>query len=454
MTPPPVTNSARAESFLEDAGLDAIVGSLPANVYYLSGYRCWIESLMQEWMIRPGGSTRRAQHSFAVLLRGGGRCLIVSAVFAPDALESWADDVRVWGELDYDDLGETTQLESAVAAIHLAQKSRAGLDAVGVLAATLQDVGLAEGRVGIDFGGLYEPDIEWLRQALPRADIRDCSNLIRLIRMVKSHRELELLTLASVINERSGVETALTARPGKSVAELRDQYRIVAAVAGADFDHFSPAIGGIGLSSQTRHILREDDVFSLDFGCMLDGYYSDAGFTVALGDVSKTINARYVALRDAIVEVGLGAMRPGALASGVHNVMSDYLDGHGVRACFPHGHGLGLELRDYPVLVPDTGLRIRDDCIDIPADLSLEPGMVINLEVSLFRPGIATLEVEITTLVTESGARPLIEQYRSSPIRRGDRRLPFRPVGRPPVVSAADPVVSAADPDLQRRTHD
>jgi len=61
--------------------------------------------------------------------------------------------------------------------------------------------------------------------------------------------------------------------------------------------------------------------------------------------------------------------------------MTDFLARHGITACFPHGHGLGLELRDYPIIVPDTGLRISDDCVDLPADLPLEPGMVINLEV-------------------------------------------------------------------------
>jgi hypothetical protein len=45
--------------------------------------------------------------------------------------------------------------------------------------------------------------------------------------------------------------------------------------------------------------------------------------------------------------------------------------------------------------------------------------MVINLEVSIFVPGRAALEVEITTLVTERGARPFVPQDRSAPIRPG-----------------------------------
>jgi len=110
-------------------------------------------------------------------------------------------------------------------------------------------------------------------------------------------------------------------------------------------------------------------------------------------------------------------MRPGVRGSAVHHAMADQLAARRITAVYPHGHGLGLELRDYPILVPDTGLRIADDCVDLPADLELEPGMVINLEAAVFVPGVASIEVEITTLVTETGARPFVPQERSIPVR-------------------------------------
>ena len=88
----------------------------------------------------------------------------------------------------------------------------------------------------------------------------------------------------------------------------------------------------------------------------------------------------------------------------------------GVTATFPHGHGLGLEIRDYPILVPDNGLRISDDCIDEPSNLPLEENMVINLEVTIMAPGIGSVEIEQTFVVTANGSRPLVEQNRGIPI--------------------------------------
>ena len=85
-------------------------------------------------------------------------------------------------------------------------------------------------------------------------------------------------------------------------------------------------------------------------------------------------------------------------------------------ASFPHGHGIGLEVRDYPILVPDKGGRIADECVDEAADLPLEAGMVLNLEAMIFAPGRASLHMEQSFVVEADGNRPLVEQDRAQPV--------------------------------------
>lgn len=414
----PLTNVPRAMSFMDDTGLDAIVGCSQANVHYLSGYRCWIEPLFREWMVRPGGATRPSQTSFAILPRVGRPSLVVAATFVADALAGWVDDVRVWGALAHDETLSGVPLEPRLARLHEAQRTAAP-DAISALAAVLGDLGLADGCVGIDAEGIGREEIEQLRSALPRVEIRDCTSLLRLVRGVKSEAEIALLSRLAEINERCGTAVADSVRPGDSAGDTVHRFRELAATEGAEFDHCSPSIGGMSLSSRTVHRFSAGEVLCLDFGCCLDGYYSDTGITVALGDIAPPLRKRYSHLRDAILDVGLAALRPGVVASSVHDAMAEFLRERSITACFPHGHGIGLELRDYPILVPDTGLRLRDGCVDIPADLILEPGMVINLEVSLFAPGVAGLEVEITALVTERGSRQLVSQDRSQPVIAG-----------------------------------
>ena len=61
----------------------------------------------------------------------------------------------------------------------------------------------------------------------------------------------------------------------------------------------------------------------------------------------------------------------------MQRAMQQALADRGITRSFPHGHGLGLEVRDYPILYPDAGDVIRDDCIELAADLALEPDMVV-----------------------------------------------------------------------------
>ena len=66
--------------------------------------------------------------------------------------------------------------------------------------------------------------------------------------------------------------------------------------------------------------------------------------------------------------------------------------------------------------MPDKGLRIRDDCVDMSADVPLEEGMVVNLELPLFLFGVGSLHMEQTFLITSSGYRRLDSSDATSPV--------------------------------------
>ena len=101
------------------------------------------------------------------------------------------------------------------------------------------------------------------------------------------------------------------------------------------------------------------------------------------------------------------------LPAGTTSILND----NGITASNPHGHGLGLEIRDYPILVADNSLRLRDDCIDLPSDLPLEVDMVFNLESAIFTAGVGATHIERTFVVAPEGCRPLTAQDRSAPVR-------------------------------------
>ena len=102
--------------------------------------------------------------------------------------------------------------------------------------------------------------------------------------------------------------------------------------------------------------------------------------------------------------------------------MQEALADAGIIDSFPHGHGIGLEVREYPILVSAESRTIRDDCIEIDADLPLEPHMVLNLEASLLVLGEQSVHCEQSFVVMGDGCRPLTEQYRHAPLVAGARR--------------------------------
>jgi Xaa-Pro aminopeptidase len=62
---------------------------------------------------------------------------------------------------------------------------------------------------------------------------------------------------------------------------------------------------------------------------------------------------------------------------------------------------------------------IRDECVEVGADLPLEPDMVVNLEVCVLTPGARSVQCEQTFVITADGVRPLVAQDRAAPLVAG-----------------------------------
>ena len=108
-------------------------------------------------------------------------------------------------------------------------------------------------------------------------------------------------------------------------------------------------------------------------------------------------------------------MKPGVRCSAVTGAMFQILEELELTASYPHGHGVGLDVRDYPTVVADNGLRVSDDCVDVASDMPLEESMVLNLEASMFLPGVGSLQMERSLVITPDGCRDLVPQDRSRP---------------------------------------
>ncbi len=415
-------NIDRARVFMRECGVDALIATSPVNITYFTDYFIWIDGLMKEYMVKPGGSADIAQGYALFPLDGEPALAVTGSMLAVNGVDLWVRDLRISGDSGLDWSLPAAPLSGRMDRIYTRLKGEPDYETTTeALAGALGDRGLAAGTLGVEMDGMTAHRHELLRQALPDARLLDCSNLIRLLRMVKTPDEITRLTQAAEISEAAAMTAMGQASTGENVQDVIHRFRAELGNRGADLDHFAFGVHGLGIATEPDFILGESDVEYVDWGCRYRACYSDTGTTFAMKPLSGEMQDRFDVLR-ASMDAGLVAIKPGVNASTVQSAMQDVVDGAGL-AMYPHGHGVGMEVRDYPVLAPENGLHIKDDCVDVPSDLPIEKDMVLNIEAPLCLAGVGSLHLEQSVVVTESGSRPLTEQQRDRPVfPQGDSR--------------------------------
>jgi methionyl aminopeptidase len=169
-----------------------------------------------------------------------------------------------------------------------------------------------------------------------------------------------------------------------------------------------------GIPSAQRRV-KEGDIVGLDLGCIVDGYYADCAFTLAVGDVPPRVQELLDVTRQSL-ERGIVECRPGRRLSDVSHAIQSHIEQHGfsvVRAFV--GHGIGRALHEEPQ-VPNFG--------DPGRGPQLKPGMVLAIEpmvtmgswevrilddgwTAVTRDGSLAAHFEHTIAVTDSGPEVL-----------------------------------------------
>jgi methionyl aminopeptidase len=125
-----------------------------------------------------------------------------------------------------------------------------------------------------------------------------------------------------------------------------------------------------GIPSAHRR-LKEGDIVGLDLGCIVEGYYADCAFTMAIGDVPPAVQRLLEVTRQSL-ELAIEQCQPGRRLSDVSHAVQQHVEanGFGVVRAFV-GHGIGRALHEDPQ-VPNFGEPGRGP--------QLRPGMVLAIE--------------------------------------------------------------------------
>ena len=363
----------RAQSRMNAADLDAILLTTEPDIRYFTGYltRFW-ESPCRPW--------------FLVLPRSGDPIAVIPSIGAALMARTWITDIRTWRAPDLED------------------------DGISLLAETLRDLGP---RIGTPSGlqsHLRMPlgDFARLNAALPQPIGAD-ADILRSLRLVKSEAEIEKIKTACQIATRAFDRVPEIARIGQPLAPVFRDFQRLCLDEGADWvPYLAGAAAPVGygdvISPADDRPLEAGDVLMLDTGLVHDGYFCDFDRNFSVGSPSPDVAAGHSRLIEATY-AAFEAARPGATAAELFHVMDKIVTGGaGGSEAGRYGHGLGMNLTEWPSLIPTDHTPLVEGMV-----LTLEPGIELA-------PGRALVHEE-NIVIRENGAEWLSQPYGAEMIR-------------------------------------
>ena len=241
-----------------------------------------------------------------------------------------------------------------------------------------------------------------LRQALGDPSLSNADDLINPLRRIKSTQETERLTAAARIVDEVMAVIGPQVVPGVTEAELAAQVNLEMARRGSRVESFDTGIISTGRLDQrdagtrlTTQPIREGTSVSFDFGAVVDGYCSDFGRTIFVGEPDAEFQRVYE-LVIASQAAGIELARPGVTASEVDRASRQVIEEGGYGKWFRHrtGHAIGLDVHEYPFISEED-------------QTPLEQGMTFTIEPSVFWPGHVGARIEDVVVCEANGARKL-----------------------------------------------
>lgn len=211
--------------------------------------------------------------------------------------------------------------------------------------------------------------------------ISDCSEEIGKLRSLKTENERACIKKACEITEKAFYESLSYLKEGITEKKFRDKLVSLFVKCGAEKESFDTIVA-FGKNSAIPHHetgdakLKKDSVVLVDTGCVYNGYASDFTRTLFFGKPSE----KFLEVYDAVLTANIIAEEK--ITAGVNVKAADgfarkYLTEKGLGKYFTHslGHGVGLEIHEYPYLSRKGRGTLKENNV-----FTVEPGVYFDGE--------------------------------------------------------------------------
>lgn len=337
MTTPVIADRIRrAREIMASNGWDFVLATSPETVFYLSGALIHTQMLM-----------RRRQ--CAVIVAPTGDTTLIVPEIERDLATRKSGLERV---VTYNVLTETVASAAAELLRPLAGPGK---------------------KVALEKTHLPVFDFEDLERSLPNVQFGNADLPLQTLRVIKSREEIAIMELAASTMEQAIIHAVGSARAGTredTVAAQIGQH--VQRLGGGRVRSVTGLVASGANLHTAHHIadatqLKAGDVLRAGCRAVFDGYNGIVNRTAVVGDCDPGTLDYYKRVHQVHREL-LDRLRPGAIASEIHEHVSGCYRALGLSPTNPHfGYATGLEFQERPKLAPNSN--------DV-----LAPGMVILAE--------------------------------------------------------------------------
>lgn len=338
---------ARVRQAMAEQGLEQILVTAPASVYYLTGL--WVSPMERMWVlyITEKDCVLYANELFGVEEQEGAELVLHSDSDQPTAA--------------------------------LAQR-------------------VLPGKLGVDkfWPSRFLIDLlEARRDVLPVHG----SAPVDLVRMYKDKEEQQAMIHASQVNDRVMEQAIAALREGVTEQEIaslvENLYQKEGGNRGEGVIVSFGANGADPHHSPDQTVLRQGDSVVLDLFMPIRRYWCDMTRTVFFGQADEEQKRVYEVVRQANLAAEQ-VLRPGVPLCQVDQAARKIIEEAGYGPFFTHrlGHGCGLECHEPP------------DNSSVSQAIA-QPGMVFSVEPGIYLPGRFGVRIEDLVLVTEDGCQVL-----------------------------------------------
>ena len=288
------------------------------------------------------------------------------------------------------------------------------------------------GIVGLELDTMPTRHFFNYKKIWPKAKLVDISHLIREIRSIKSSWEIEQINAACRQIKEVIDKVPQVLRPGISELELHsficselqkkghpglfrmrawNQELLFGQVLSGSSGNvaswtLTPA-GGVGLGpaygvSASRRRISKGEPILIDFGGWVNGYLCDQSRMFIIGKCPDKVKDYYFWIKELHKNIK-GLLKPGVVCGDIYDFAILEAKKAGVDRYFMGpfgnqvrfiGHGLGIELDEYPFISKGNKMCLKES-------------MVVAIEPKLSIPDIGLIGIEDTYLITKDGAKEL-----------------------------------------------